>query len=79
MIGGIVVNLIVGFLIYVMVLTVWGRDYVAYEDAGPGYMFGENMEAVGFLDGDKIKQIDGEELFSYDWKGIYNHMLVFLL
>lgn len=76
MIGGIVVNLIVGFVIYVMVLAVWGRDYVSYEGAGDGYMFGENMEAVGFQDGDKIKQIDGEELFSYDWKGIYNHLLV---
>jgi regulator of sigma E protease len=76
MIGGITVNLILGFIIYAMVLAVWGRDYVKYEGIENGYMFGENMEKIGFEDGDRIKQIDGEELFSYDFRAIYSQLLV---
>ena len=76
MIGGITVNLIVGFLIYAMVLGVWGEDYVAYEDTEHGFSFGENMEAIGFEDGDRIKEIDGEKIDDYDFIAIYSHILV---
>ncbi|MBD3637724.1 MAG: site-2 protease family protein, partial [Crocinitomicaceae bacterium] len=74
MIGGIVVNLIVGFLIYAMVLAVWGKDYSTAEDIPHGFMFGENMEKIGFQDGDKILEIDGE--VPEDALNIYKYLLV---
>lgn len=76
MIGGIVVNLIVGFVIYAMVLAVWGKDYVEYEGISNGYMYGENMEAIGFEDGDRILKMDGEELDDYSFQNINKHLLV---
>ena len=31
MVGGVTVNLLLGFLIYIMILFVWGKDYVPNE------------------------------------------------
>jgi regulator of sigma E protease len=59
MIGGIVVNFIVGILIYCMVLFVWGEDYYKMEDLKHGFAVHESFEKHGFRDGDKILDIDG--------------------
>lgn len=76
MIGGIVVNMIVGFVIYAMVLAVWGKDYVEYDGISEGYTFGENMESIGFEDGDRILKIDGEVLDDYSYQSINKYLLV---
>lgn len=60
MIGGVVVNMIVGMVIYIMVLFVWGEDYLALEDVHNGYSFHETYKELGFKDGDNIVSIDGE-------------------
>lgn len=62
MIGGIVVNLIVGFVLYAMVLFVWGEDIVKFDQLEHGFAVGEELESVGFQDGDRIVSIDGEEM-----------------
>jgi regulator of sigma E protease len=64
MLGGVVVNLILGFLIYMMVLGVWGRDYVKHEHVDFGFSATSVAEAIGFQDGDQIKSVNGKELFS---------------
>ena len=64
MIGGVVVNLILGFLIYMMVLGVWGRDYVKHGDVGLGFSATSVAKDIGFQDGDQILSVNGEELFS---------------
>jgi regulator of sigma E protease len=64
MIGGIVVNLIVGMVIYAMVLAVWGRDYIAADVLPNGMAVSAEYEAYGFQDGDKILAVEGEELKS---------------
>lgn len=62
MIGGIVVNLIVGFILYAMVLFTWGEDIVKYDNIPNGFAVGEELEKVGFVDGDRILSVDGEVL-----------------
>ena len=64
MIGGVVVNLILGFLIYMMVLGIWGRDYVKHGDVGLGFSATSVAKDIGFQDGDQILSVNGEELFS---------------
>ena len=59
MIGGIVVNFIVGILIFIMVLFTWGEDYYKMEDFKYGFSIHESFEKHGFRDGDKIVDIDG--------------------
>lgn len=62
MIGGIVVNLVLGMIIYAMVLFVWGSDHIAPEDAKHGMAVAPEFEYYGFQDGDKILSVEGEPL-----------------
>jgi regulator of sigma E protease len=63
MLGGVVVNLILGFLIYMMVLGVWGRDYAKSEDIKYGFSATSIFKDIGFQDGDQILSVNNEELF----------------
>ena len=62
LIGGVTVNLILGFLIYSMVLFVWGKNVITAEDLNSGFTVSESMKKIGFEDGDKILKIDGNDL-----------------
>jgi len=62
MIGGIIVNLIVGFVLYAVVLFTWGEDIVKIENIPNGFAVGEELEKGGFVDGDLILDVDGEAL-----------------
>ncbi len=66
MVGGVTVNLIVGILIYMMVLGIWGRDYITNDDLKYGLSVHEHFEQFGFEDGDKILKINDEKPFSVD-------------
>ncbi len=59
MIGGVTVNLILGMLIYIMVLFVWGREYLPLENATYGIHPSKTLAAAGVQDGDRIISIDG--------------------
>lgn len=61
MIGGVVVNMIVGIVIYMMVLFVWGEDYIAVKDVKNGYAFHQVYKDLGLQDGDNIIEVDGVE------------------
>jgi regulator of sigma E protease len=62
MIGGVTVNFILGFLIYSMVLFVWGKNVVTVENLNSGFTVSESMKKIGFEDGDRILKIDGNDL-----------------
>lgn len=59
MIGGIVVNFIVGIIIYCLVLFTWGEEYNKMEDFKNGFVVSEVLKKYGFQDGDKIIDVDG--------------------
>ncbi len=61
MIGGVVVNLVLGVLIYIMVMFVWGEKIVTPESAKYGMEVEEYFEEFGFQNGDKIISIEGEK------------------
>jgi len=61
MIGGIVVNLIVGVVIYVMIMFTWGEEIVEPENVKYGFAVEEHFEQFGFQDGDQILTINGEK------------------
>ena len=62
MLGGVTVNIVLGFLIYMMVMFVWGSGYVKAEDMPNGFAVAEPLHELGFEDGDRILMINGEEL-----------------
>tara|TARA_B100000902_G_scaffold389937_1_gene437994 strand:+ start:2201 stop:3514 length:1314 start_codon:yes stop_codon:yes gene_type:complete len=62
MLGGITVNLILGFAIYMMIAFVWGKTILTNENMPGGFEVSELVQPYGFKDGDKILQVDGEDL-----------------
>jgi regulator of sigma E protease len=62
MLGGITVNIFLGFAIYAMVAFVWGKTVVTNENLPNGFEVAEVMKSYGFKDGDKVLQVNGEAL-----------------
>ncbi|MDB4067160.1 RIP metalloprotease RseP [Flavobacteriaceae bacterium] len=62
MLGGVIVNLILGFFIYMMIHLVWGKDTLTSEALPNGMDVSVLAESVGFQDGDRILKVDGEVL-----------------
>ena len=62
MLGGVTVNLLLGFLIYIMILFVWGKNTL-YTDALPlGLEPSPIAQQIGFETGDKLITVDGKKL-----------------
>lgn len=64
MIGGVTVNLILGFLIFSAVLFVWGKTWVPADNATWGCTYAAPLHDLGFEEGDKILQLDGVDVES---------------
>lgn len=62
MLGGVIVNFILAFIIYSGVLFVWGESYTRPQDMTYGLKFNEQAKADGFKDGDIIIRLDEEEV-----------------
>tara|TARA_B100000575_G_scaffold254490_1_gene223702 strand:+ start:7915 stop:9240 length:1326 start_codon:yes stop_codon:yes gene_type:complete len=62
MLGGVTVNLLLGFLIYMMVLFVWGKETLPQENIPLGLQPSTVVENIGFEKGDKIISVDGKQL-----------------
>ena len=62
MLGGVTVNLILGFLIYMMILFVWGKYTLSTEDLPMGVEPSPVVEQLGFEIGDQILTVDGNTL-----------------
>ncbi len=62
MLGGVTVNLILGFLIYMMILFVWGKDTLSNETLPEGLQPSSVAAEVGFRPGDQVLGVDGTPL-----------------
>lgn len=60
MVGGVVVNLILGFLIYAMMLWHWGEEYVPTNKFKYGIATDSLAQSIGLRDGDMIRSVDGQ-------------------
>lgn len=67
MLGGVTVNFVLAFIIYIGMAFAYGDIYVANEDIKEGLLI-ENplMNKIGFQTGDKIVSIDGDKIIKYD-------------
>ena len=62
MLGGVTVNLLLGFFIYMMVLFVWGKETLPQENIPLGLEPTALIQEIGFEKGDKILDVDGKKL-----------------
>ena len=60
MLGGIIVNLLLGFFIYAMMLWHWGEQYVPVNKMTYGITTDSLAKSIGLKDGDKITGLDGK-------------------
>ncbi|KVV13588.1 RIP metalloprotease RseP [Flavobacterium sp. TMP13] len=67
MLGGVTVNFILAFIIYIGMAYAYGDTFVKNEDIKDGYLI-ENpaMVKAGFKTGDKIISIDGKKVQNFD-------------
>jgi regulator of sigma E protease len=67
MMGGILVNVLLAFVIYAMVLFVWGEKKILNTSVKNGIAVGDSlMYNVGFKDGDKIVSVNGTAVKYFD-------------
>jgi regulator of sigma E protease len=67
MLGGIIVNLILGFVIYSMVLFVWGEKYMPNKNLKDGIWCVDSIaNEIGFKNGDKIIAINNKPIERFD-------------
>ncbi|HLO38107.1 MAG TPA: site-2 protease family protein, partial [Lacibacter sp.] len=67
MIGGVTVNVILAFIIYAMILFVWGEDKIPMETVKNGVWITDSlMYDAGIRNGDKIVSIGGKPVAYFD-------------
>ncbi len=65
MVGGVLMNFILAFIIYIAVLYAWGTQYLPTENTTYGIMVSETGEKIGLQNGDKILSVDHEYIESF--------------
>jgi len=58
MVGGVVMNFILAFIIYIAILYAWGEQYLPTANVKNGIMVYEAGEKIGLQNGDKILSVD---------------------
>src|SRR4051812_5531498 len=60
MVAGVVVNLLLGFFIYAMMLWHWGEEYLPTNKMTYGIVTDSLAQSIGLRTGDKIETVDGK-------------------
>jgi regulator of sigma E protease len=66
MVAGVVVNLLLGFFIYAMMLWHWGDSYVPTNSLKYGIATDSLARSIGLKDGDKIVSVDGKYIEKFE-------------
>ena len=65
MIGGVVVNIVLAILLFIMITYVWGEEYLPAKNLRFGVHADSLATQLGIQDGDKIVSIDGKPLDNF--------------
>ncbi len=66
MLGGVIVNVLLAFVIYSMILFVWGEKNIKADSLKYGIAFNDPIfYDLGFKNGDKILEVDGKPILEY--------------
>ncbi len=66
MVGGVLMNFIFAFVIYIGVLYAWGEEYLPTENAKYGIVVNEVGQEIGLQNGDKILSVDNKHIESFN-------------
>jgi regulator of sigma E protease len=65
MIGGVTINLLLGFFLFAMILYVWGEEYLPTKNLKYGIYVDSLGKRIGLQDGDKIITVDGKQIDNF--------------
>ncbi|MFN8285884.1 MAG: RIP metalloprotease RseP [Chitinophagales bacterium] len=65
MLGGIIMNILLAFVIYGQMLYWWGESYLPVENVTYGFVVDSTANKIGLHDGDKILSYDGGRKFTH--------------
>ncbi|NIJ46066.1 regulator of sigma E protease [Wenyingzhuangia heitensis] len=60
MLGGVIVNFILGLVIYIMIFATWGEEVVSPKGIKNGFAIHKHFEQYGFRNGDTFLAVDGK-------------------
>ena len=66
MVGGVLVNFVLAFIIYSAVLFTWGESYIPMRGYTHGFKFSEQAQQLGFRDGDILLGTDTKTFEKFD-------------
>lgn len=66
MLGGVTVNIILAALIYVMMLGMWGEEYLPTSEVKYGIAVDSLAKEMGLRDGDKVLSVNGQEVKNFN-------------
>ena len=76
MVGGVTVNFVLGFLIYAMLLFVYGKSYYKAEDLKYGIAVDSLGMKLGLEDGDQILKVGSFEIDRYSPGTVINEIML---
>jgi len=65
MIGGVVVNILLAIILFIMIMYVWGEEYLPAKNLTYGVHADSLATQIGIKDGDKIVSVDGKPLENF--------------
>lgn len=65
MIGGVVVNILLAIVLFIMIMYVWGEEYLPAKNLTYGVHADSLATQIGIKDGDKIVSLDGKPLENF--------------
>jgi len=66
MLGGVIVNFVLGFTIYILMLFTWGESYLANDNLKDGIWVTDSLGTdLGLKTGDKILSVDGNKIKAF--------------
>jgi len=65
MVGGVVVNVILAYVIFVFLLAIWGEQYLPNKNVKDGIVIDPMMSEIGLQNGDKVISVNGEEVIDF--------------
>jgi regulator of sigma E protease len=65
MVAGVFMNVVLAIVVFSGILFTWGENYYHNDDMKHGYVFNQQAEELGFVDGDKILTLNNKEVGNF--------------
>lgn len=69
MVGGVLVNIVLAIVLFIMIMYVWGEEYLPAKNVTYGIHADTLATQIGLRDGDKIVALDGKPLDNFGTVG----------